>query len=485
MQSFARIGSGKNLKTMGLIQDYFRRALKAPESITQPVRLSETSIEEQNPRLNAICTRVDATIIEQNLRKVAQRVSAGQPVGMLAAMPYVAKDTHATLGLRTTRGSPIFANWLPTYNDEIVQRYLAADAVLIGKSNTPEFAAGSQTFNTIFGATTNPFDISKTAGGSSGGAAVALATGMTVLACGSDLAASLRNPAAFCGVIGFRPSTRANLSLRSSPNSFDTLSIAGPMATNVDDVRLSYRAIFGTVAEKAHRPIADWLSLWQQEQVTRAGQLKPLKIGYTLNGGGQFPVQKEVATQLEIGLQRLRDAGHDLIEVCPDFSGIDACFQTLRGLYFVECFGELYKTHKTQMKDTVTWNIAQGLKLNASDIAQANITRSLLSAKLQDCMQGLDAWLLPTSQVLPFSIDDPYPTSINGEALVTYIDWLKSCYWLTVTGNPAISLPCGLAQAPGNTKPLPVGLQVVGKWMQDETLLDIAERIEQVLKPIN
>jgi amidase len=470
---------------MGLIKKYFVSALANPETVQQPFLATQKTIAAQNNRFNAICTNVEAALLEINLAEIAQRISEGKPVGMLAAMPYVAKDTHATLGLRTTRGSPIFADWIPTYNDAIVQRYIAADALLIGKSNTPEFAAGSQTFNTIFGATTNPYDVTMTAGGSSGGAAVALATGMTVLACGSDLAASLRNPAAFCGVVGFRASARAEVSLRSSPNHFDTLSIAGPMATSVDDVRLSYRAIFGSEAEKAHRPIADWLSLWEREERARQENSRPLRIGYTLNGGGQFPVQKEVAEQLEVGLQRLRDAGHDLIEMCPDFSGIDACFQTLRALYFVECFGELYKEHKAQMKDTVVWNIEQGLKLTATDIAQANAARSRLSATLQDSLQGVDAWVLPTSQVLPFSIDDPYPTSINGQALVTYVDWLKSCYWITVTGNPAISLPCGLALAPGSSKPLPVGIQIVGKWMQDEALLDIAERIETDLTPLN
>jgi amidase len=257
------------------------------------------------------------------------------------------------------------------------------------------------------------------------------------------------------------------------------------MANSIDDVRLSYRAIFGSEIEKSHRSINDWLALWKaQEEQRRTNAIKPLRIAYSLNGGGQFPVQKQVVDQLQKALDCLKNAGHELIEMCPDFTGVDECFQTLRGLYFVECFGELYQNHKHQMKDTVVWNIEQGLKLTASDIAHANTVRSKLTKRLSDHMATFDAWLLPTSQVLAFSIDEPYPTSINNQPLTTYIDWLKSCYWLSVTGNPSISLPCGFAKSSESAIPLPVGMQIVGHWMRDEALLDVAQVIESAIEPL-
>jgi amidase len=185
------------------VKNWFQHYYQHSETVGSAVAQATEQIVKENAQINAICTQRAKTDIDADLRNLSDRFEQNLPVGMLAAMPYLAKDTHATANLRTTRGSPIFADWIPDYNDTVVQRYIDADAVLIGKSNTPEFAAGSQTFNTIFGATKNPFDITKTAGGSSGGAAAALATGMTALACGSDLAASLRNPAAFCGVVGF------------------------------------------------------------------------------------------------------------------------------------------------------------------------------------------------------------------------------------------------------------------------------------------
>jgi amidase len=457
-----------------------------PASLFDIVEATQANIAKSNPSINALCTLRTSSEIDGSVAALVHRLKNGAPVGRLIGAPYVAKDIHATAGLRTTKGSPIFRDWVPDTNDPIVQRFLDADALLIGKSNTPEFAAGSQTFNTLFGATRNPFDLTKTVGGSSGGSAAALQTGMALLADGSDLAASLRNPAAFCNVVGFRASSRCAPSLKISANFFDSLSIVGPMARSVADVKSAYCAIFGSEQQTAHRTIASWLELTrQQTEAQNQREKRPLKIAYSLDGNGQFPVQNEVRKQLENCLLRLKSQGHEVFEACPDMTGVDECFQTLRGLYFVECFGNLYQQQKHLLKDTVVWNIEQGLALNAAAIAKANLQRSAIFERVHAFMNRCDVWALPTSQVLPFSIDDPYPKTINGEPLVTYIDWLKSCYWLTVAGHPAISIPGGFAEPVMVTgiaeKPLPVGLQLVGKWMQDEELLNHAEHIERQL----
>jgi amidase len=461
------------------IQALYTKLAENPASLFNIVEATKAAIAVSNPTINALCTLRTDEEIDATVASLVSRIKKNEPVGRLIGAPYVAKDIHATAGLLTTKGSPIFKDWIPKDNDPIVQRFLDADALLIGKSNTPEFAAGSQTFNTLFGATRNPFDLSKTVGGSSGGSAAALQTQMALLADGSDLAASLRNPAAFCNVVGFRASSRCAPPMKTSANAFDSLSIIGPMARSVADVRNAYYAIFGDVQHTQHRPISAWLELSQQ-QVTaqRLREKQPLRIAYSLDGNGQFPVQLEVRKQLENCLAKLKNQGHEVFEACPDMTGVDECFQILRGLYFVECFEPLYRTQKHLLKDTVVWNIEQGLALNAAAIAKANLQRSAIFERVDKFMNSCDVWALPTSQVLPFSIDDPYPKTINGEPLVTYIDWLKSCYWLTVAGHPAISIPGGFAQTSTTEKHLPVGLQLVGKWMQDEALLNHAQLIE-------
>jgi amidase len=461
------------------IRNLLEQIASAPNTLRDIWQSSKSAIDRLNPAVNAICSHRETPDIELQIGKLVERLVNKEPIGMLIGMPYVAKDIHATAGLRTTRGSVLFSDWVPSHNDVIVQRYLDSDALLVGKSNTPEFAAGSQTFNTLFGATSNPYDATKTVGGSSGGSAAALATGMALLADGSDLAASLRNPAAFCGVVGMRGSSRADPILATGLNRFDSLSIVGPMATSIDNLRLSNQAIFGHELSRAKRPIQQWLTAFAEQTSQRhLSNPRVLKIAYSIDGGGQFPVEDAVRKQLLMGIALLKDQGHELIEACPNFDGVDDCFQTLRGLYFVESFGGFYKTHQSQLKETIVWNIEHGLSLSSSAIAEANLVRSQIFANCSEFLAPIDAWLLPTSQVLPFSINEPYPKTINGESLVTYIDWLKSCYWITVSGHPAVSIPCGLAQG------LPVGLQIVGHWMQDERLLNTAEQIETVLSPL-
>ena len=428
--------------------------------------------------LNALPTRRDRAACVAEAEHAGRAIAAGEPVGLLAGLPYVAKDIFDTAGLRTTLGSPIFADRVPETDAPGVRRLREAGAILIAKSNTPEFAAGSQTFNPVLGATRNPHDTTRTVGGSSGGAAAALAAGMTVVADGSDLAASLRNPASFCGVVGMRPSTRLDPTLTDGPNGFDLMSTIGPLARSVDDCRIVHSAL----SEPAgHRPLAAWLPHLAARRPPRA--TRGLRLAWSADLGG-VPLAAPVREAFLRGIDALRESGATLVEKHPDFSGADESFMTLRGLYFVEWLGELYETERARKKDTVVWNIEQGMALDAAAIARAQRLRSAVFRRVAAFMADVDAFLLPTVQVLPFPLDVPFPTQVDGVPLVNYIDWLKTCYWISASGHPAVSVPRGRTRD-GGSAPLPVGLQVVGRWNGDASLLDVAEGIETVLGPLN
>lgn len=455
-----------------------------------------------DPRINALPTRVAREKVLEQMERVGETIRNGAPVGSLAGLPYAAKDTHATAGLRTTYGSPIFADFVPVENDPVVQRLLDAGAILVAKSNAPEFAAGAQTFNPVLGKTVNPWDPRYTAGGSSGGSAAALACGMVAVADGSDLGGSLRNPASFCGVAGLRPSSIADPGMQVSANGFSSLSTVGAMAPRVADLRWVNRAIH---SPSAPRPMAQWLELIECEAAARQRSAKdsrganqaaasdayatqrPLRLAWTIDAGGAMPVATSVRRAMHTAIGRLRaevGAGRiELVEAAPDFRGADECFQVLRGEFFVENWGELYRRERARMKDTVVWNIEQGLALDAAQIAAASVMRAQIFRRVAAFMRGYDAWLLPTAQVLPFVHDMAYPTEINGEPLATYIDWVKSCYWITVSGHPGLSIPAGFETDAGDPQAaqLPFGLQLVGRFGADEALLDVGERIEALL----
>lgn len=440
-------------------------------------------IDAHDTAVNALPTRVARHEVIEHAERLQRSIASGEAVGALAGLPYCAKDMHRTAGLRTTFGSPIFADHVPAGNDPVVQRLLDADTILVAKSNTPEFAAGAQTFNPVFGATRHPFDPSLTVGGSTGGGAAALACGMTIVADGSDLGGSLRNPASFCGVVGMRPSSTAEPALRNATNVFGTLNQIGAMGARVADLRLAHRAIRTPVAR---RPLVEWLDAWEREARQRAERAsRPLRLAWSIDCGGSMPVAAAVRVAVERAIDRLRSCGVELVEAWPDLSGADECFQVLRAEYFVENWAELYATQRAHLKDTVAWNIEQGLALDAARIAAAARLRSAIFERVARFVSGFDAWLLPTAQVLPFPIAVAYPTEIDGEPLRTYIDWVASCYRITVSGHPALTLPAGFAsRIPGGT-PLPVGLQLVGRFGADEALLDVGERIEQWLAPLN
>jgi amidase len=424
-------------------------------------------IERVNPALNAIVTFLPERGLE-GARAVDAALARGESLGPLAGLPVAHKDLLPTRGVRTTSGSLIFKDFVPDTDAILVERLRAAGAIMIGKTNTPEFGAGSQTFNAVFGATRNPYDLEKTCGGSSGGAAAALAAGLLPIADGSDLGGSLRNPASFCNVVGFRPSAGRVPSWPRLEAWFD-LSVLGPMARCVQDAALLLSVMAGADAR-------DPLSLQEPGAVFArplARDFAGARIAWSSDLGG-LPVEPEVRRIVDAQRRVFQDLGCIVEEATPDLRDAEEIFRVLRAWHFHFMLGPLLESHRELMKDTVVWNIEQGARLSGSQIGEAEMKRTRLFHRMREFMQRYDFLAAPVTQVLPFAVDVPYPTRIDGVELDTYLDWMRSCYHISATGAPAIAVPCGFS-----VSGLPVGLQIVGAHRQDLAVLQIAFAFEQ------
>ena len=418
-----------------------------------------------NPKVNAI-----VTLVEDDAREVALRADnaavRGEFLGPLHGLPIAHKDLAETKGIRTTFGSPIFADYVPNFSTLLVERAQAAGAITIGKTNTPEFGAGSQTFNRVFGSTKNPWDLSKTCGGSSGGAAVALACGMLPLADGSDFGGSLRNPAAFCSVVGFRPSP-GRVPNVPSLNAWSPLSVVGPMARTVEDVALFLSAIAGP------DPRAP-LSIHDRFAQPLRRDCKNLRIAWCPDFAG-LPFDSHITEVIQAQRAKFEHLGCITEDANPDFAGADESFKTLRALSFFLQLGALSSEQRAQTKSTVVDEIERGSRLTGPDIAAAETHRSRLFARIGEFMTRYDFMVLPVSQVPPFPIEDEDVREIAGTKMDTYVDWMRSCYYISMTGLPAISVPAGFTPAG-----LPVGLQIVGRHHDDWGVLQIAHAFQQI-----
>ncbi|NOT56323.1 MAG: amidase [Deltaproteobacteria bacterium] len=425
-------------------------------------------IERVNPKVNAIVTLLPERALE-HARQADEALARGEAVGPLHGLPIAHKDLVLTKGIRTTFGSPIFRDFVPEQDEIIVERLRGAGAITIGKTNTPEFGAGSQTFNPVFGETLNPYDLSKTCGGSSGGAAVALACGMQPLADGSDLGGSLRNPASFCNVVGFRPSP-GRVPVWPARVGWCPLPVEGPMARTVQDVALMLSVIAGPDSraplsisepgERFRRPL----------ERNFAG----VRIAWSRDLGG-LPVDPRVTAVIDKQRGVFAALGCAIEDAQPDLRDADETFRVWRAWLFELGFGEMLRTHRAHMKDTVIWNIEEGEKLTGPQIGQAERKRTELYQRVRQFMERYEFLILPVSQVPPFEVKQRYVTEINGVKLDTYLDWMRSCYYITVTGLPAISVPCGFTP-----EGLPVGVQIVGRHHDDFGVLQLAHAFEQV-----
>lgn len=440
-------------------------------SATELLELHLDRIEERNPELNAIVS-LDAERARAWAAVADQAQASGEEVGPLHGLPFAVKDTHALKGWRTTYGSPIFADSVADHDVLLVERVRNAGAVFVGKTNVPEFAAGSHTFNTVFGVTRNPVDPSRSAGGSSGGAACALASGMVPLADGSDMGGSLRNPASFCGVVGMRPSL-GRVPEWPLHNQWESTSVGGPMARNVGDLALLLSVLAGP---DPRAPLALGDPGASFAPPLTPAPLAGLRVACSVDLGGAFEVDHEVADVVRATASRLSDAGAAVAEAHPDLSLADDTFRTLRAWHFQAKLGRLLAEHPTSFKASLEANIRAGEPLTGADVARAYTQRTSLSETMRLFFGEHDVLLLPTSQVPPFPVEQEFPETINGQQMPDYLAWMRSAYFITVTGCPAISVPAG--RTPDG---LPVGVQLVARHGADRQLLEVAAAVEELL----
>ena len=429
-------------------------------------------IDRVNPSVNAICTQIPRSEALAQADAADRAIARGEKVGILHGLPIAVKDAVMTKGIRTTMGSPIFANYIPDKDALLVQRLKKAGAIVIGKTNLPEFGAGSQTYNTVFGATRNPYNLEKTVGGSSGGAAAALASGMLPIADGSDMGGSLRNPAAFCNVVGFRPSMGRVPSWPISMPWQSRLTVDGPMARTVQDAALLLSAIAGPDPR-------DPISIDAPGDIfleALSSDVRGVRLAWSPDLGG-LPVEDEIVAVCSKAVSIFNAMGCVVEQAHPDMSGAFDVFNTLRASVFEEAAADMMSKYPDQIKETVKWNVDEGIKLSGPDITAAQVARGEIYQRVLTFLDDYDFLILPTTQVKPFDVDIEWPRAINGIEMETYLDWMQICCVITITGLPAISVPCGFT-----SDGLPVGLQIVGGHRRDLDVLKIAHAFETATK---
>ncbi|MFQ5549725.1 MAG: amidase [Gemmatimonadales bacterium] len=440
--------------------------LKGDVTAVEIVEASLERIERYNPRLNAVVTLSETAL--DDARTLDAERSKGKEPGLLFGLPAGIKDVTPVAGMRTTFGSPMYADYVPDTDALVVRRLRDAGAVIVGKTNCPEFAAGGNTWNEVFGRTCNPWDTSRSAGGSTGGGAVGLATGMIKLAEGTDLGGSLRIPASFCGVLGLRPSPGL---VPTHPTDFlwDNLQVTGPMARTARDVALMLQAVSGP---SELSPMAQPNLDRNYVGATTNPSAKNLRLAYCPDIAG-IGVDRDVEHVCRRAAFELNQAGAVVEEVNIDLSyGRDA-FIALRGLWMVA-----HQHTRLQRRDelgvNVRANIELGLDVTTEQLAAAEHDRARVRYFFRDLFEKYDHLLTPAMAVPPFPVEQNYPETVAGKKMETYIDWIAPTFVLSLTALPVAAVPCGV-----DGQGLPVGLQVVGRPFGEEAVLRLAAVIEQ------
>jgi amidase len=424
-----------------------------------------------NSKVNALVTLVPEDQLMAQAAAADEALTKGRTLGPLHGLPIAAKDLHETAGIRTTYGSPLHRDFVPDFDCRVVQREKAAGAIVIGKSNVPEFGLGSQTFNKVFGPTRNPYNVSKTCGGSTGGGAVALACGMVPLADGSDMGGSLRNPPNFCNVVGLRPSPGRVSNVPTRLGWF-TLSVAGPVARNVADcaLLLSVQAGFDP-----HFPISIDQAGTQFAQPLGTRNFKGVRVAMFKDLG--LPWDPEVKAAVKAQGKVFESLGCVVEEAEPDFRDANEAFLAWRHWSTELAFGDLMASHGDQLNEYIHWHVEEGRKLTGTELSRLEAKRTELYQRMVAFMNKYEFFVLPVNQVLPFDVNTHYPTEIAGVKMENYIAWMKSAYYISTVGNPAASVPCAFSQGG-----LPIGMQIVGRHQDDWGVLQMAYAFEQATK---
>jgi amidase len=427
-----------------------------------------SQINRLNPQINAIVGRLDDDACLALADAADRAMAKGDPVGPLHGLPTAFKDLESAAGLPFTKGSPIYKDVVATEDTVIVERIRRAGAIPIGKTNVPEFGMGSQTYNQVYGTTRNPYDLTKTAGGSSGGAGAALASGMLPFADGGDLGGSLRNPANFNNVVALRPTVGL------VPNApvdlpFVGMSVKGPMARSVSDVAF----LLSIVAGEDPRDPMCVPSTPQAFAGSLERSFTGVRVAWCPDLGG-LPLDSRVRGVLDAQRAIFEGLGCIVEEACPEFGNVDEIFVTLRTWVSWQKYGPLLADHRARIKPEAVWDIERGAPLSGADVARALAQQGELLERMRRFQERYEFLVCAVNQVPPFDAGQPYPRSIDGVAMDTYIAWMKSAYWISATCRPAISVPAGFT-ADG----LPVGVQIVGRFRDDLNVLKMAFAFEQ------
>ncbi len=421
-----------------------------------------------NPHLNAIVTLVPPEILLAQADEADRELVRGDVHGPFHGMPIGVKDLVDTKGIRTTYGgSPVYKDYVPTTDGYVVVREKDAGGIVIGKTNAPEFGMGSQTFNRVFGATCNPYDLTKTCGGSTGGGSVAVACGMVPLADGSDFAASLRNPANFCNIVGFRPSPGRVANERD----WFTLSVAGPVARNVSDCAFFLSVLAGF--DRACPIAIDQSGFKYEEHLER--DFKGVRVAMFKDLG--LPWEPAVREAILAQRSVFEALGCIVEDAEPDLSGVNEAFLAERHARYEAEFGDAVAKAPDMYNPFVHWHVEEGRKLTGPYLTREEKKRADAFERMYRFMETYEFFILPVNQVLPFPVTQHYPTEIDGVTMENYMAWMKSCYYISATGHPAISVPAAFSATN-----LPIGIQLVGRYHDDLGVLQLAHAFERSTK---